>query len=88
MALVEVICNPEHAGCRRRVTLSRRGHVLGRRKLGHFNSFAHSYMPVKLKRPLPRHGIVRITVTGTDVGNHSSSFDNDSSFKLAWRVRR
>jgi RTX calcium-binding nonapeptide repeat (4 copies) len=62
---VRVTCTLEEDACQRRVTLSSRGLVLGTSRLRRVPAGVSS-LAVRLRRPLPRPGVIDVRVTGPE----------------------
>jgi Ca2+-binding RTX toxin-like protein len=83
---VEVFCAPEVASCRRRVTLRRRGRVLGRSRLVSPRR-RRPFVTVPLTAPLPASGLVDVQVTGFDVGDIEAEDRDTRRRRYAFRYR-
>jgi hypothetical protein len=76
---VKTPCRHAPGRCVRRVTLTKRGRVIGRSQTRHTRGSGSYWMPVRLRRPLPSRGPVRISIRG---------FSGKYRFAIAWRIRR
>jgi hypothetical protein len=79
---VKVVCDPTSPACRRRVTISAGGRVLGRSAL----KKDPSSIRVKLTAAAPRNGVVSIVVEGDDVDSDVISEGELIPYRFKWRV--
>lgn len=85
--ILRVVCAGGDPYCRRQVTVRSHGTVIGRSRVREFGGRSPDIqrtMPIKLVRPLPKHGVLTIELTGED--------DNDGyppfPYERTWRVER
>jgi Ca2+-binding RTX toxin-like protein len=81
-------CSEFPYACDRRVTLRHEGRVIGRSRLRRVRG-QQFWLTIRLLRPLPATGIVRVSITGYDVGDaESEDRTTRRPFRFTYRVQR